>query len=495
MSLQFDVVIVGAGLSGIGAACHLRKKCPDKTFAILEARSTLGGTWDLFRYPGIRSDSDMYTLGYQFKPWNKGKDIADGAAILSYIAEAAREYRVEEAIKYNCRVMEASWSSATAQWSLTVDVSGVLHTVKCRMLLLCTGYYDYESGHDPEIQGRDDFDGAIIHPQFWPQDLDYSNKRVVVVGSGATAVTLVPSMASAAKHVVMLQRSPTYIASLPSASRLSKMVRRLLPEAFAYHALRWFYIKRSLWFYRLARRFPRFFAEVLIRDVKRLVQSKADIEKDFRPRYEPWDQRLCFVPDGDLFRAIQSGKASVKTDTINRLVKGGIQLQSGNTLPADIIVTATGLKLKAMGGIKTSVDGKLVNAADLITYKGLMMSDVPNVVVTFGYVNASWTLRADLIADYFCRLVNEMDRRKVRQCTPRLRPQDHLMSTRPFIEHFTPGYIQRSLHLLPKQGPHYPWRYDQDYGLEKRMFRKNDWQDDVLVFDNPYTKVDFAEDS
>jgi len=478
----FDVLIVGGGLSGIGAACHLRRKCPNKSIAILEGRASIGGTWDLFRYPGIRSDSDMFTLGYDFKPWVAGGDIADGPSILSYIREAADEYKLTDSIQLNSPVSTAEWSSAQSSWTLTVGPNGQTRHVQGKMLLLCAGYYDYASGHSPEFQGRADFSGTIIHPQHWPENFDYADKRIVVIGSGATAVTLIPALAQKAQHVVMLQRSPSYIAALPSKSSITVWARRLLPQSLAYQLLRWFYIRRSVWLYRVMRRFPDFFANHLIKEVARRINDGSKVDPHFRPRYKPWDQRLCLVPDGDMFDAMNRGKASVVTDTIVRFEHDGIRTTSGQLIKADVIVTATGLNLKPVGGVRVVIDGNPKKISESLTYKGFMADGIPNFATIFGYVNASWTLRADLLADYFCRLINEMDRRKASRVTPVPRPEDRDMVLRPFIEELSSGYVQRSLDLLPKQGSRYPWCFEQNYDREKSVFRSDHFDDGVLAF-------------
>jgi monooxygenase len=485
-SEYFDVVIVGAGLSGIGAACHLQQACPGKSYVILEGRDAMGGTWDLFRYPGIRSDSDMHTLGYNFKPWTESKAIADGPAILRYIHETAHEFDVNDHIRYNSRVSSASWSSDDASWSITVQGDGEeAHVIRCNMLLMCSGYYNYEHGHLPEFRGTERFKGDVVHPQFWPEDLDYAGKKVVVIGSGATAMTLIPEMAKDVGHITMLQRSPTYVISFPDEDIIANFLRVILPEKWAYAITRWKNINFQQWMYGQTRKRPATVKRVLLGRVRKELGEDYDVEKHFTPAYDPWDQRLCLVPNSDLFEALRSGKASVVTDTIDTFTEDGILLESGEELEADIIVTATGLDLLVLGGVEFAVDGEPVDFSRSITYKGLMMSGVPNLVSTFGYVNASWTLRADLIAEWFCRLVNHMDATGTMQCTPTLRAEDRDMPLRPYIMNFSSGYIQRVLADLPKQGDRPPWANPQDYLKDRKMFHKDPIDDSALVFSNP----------
>ena len=481
----FDVVIVGAGLSGIGTAYHLQTKCPSKRFIILEGRERLGGTWDLFRYPGIRSDSDMHTLGYNFKPWLADKAIADGPAILSYVRETAAENGLDKHIRYNHMVQRARWSSRDAVWHLEVSVQGEPVSVWANMLLMCAGYYSYEGGYRPDFPGEEHFSGPIIHPQQWPEDLDYTDKRVVVIGSGATAVTLVPAIADKAAHVVMLQRSPTFMAGQPDEDKIANFLRRVLPEQTAYNITRWKNIALQQFWYRQTRRKPKETKKQMIDMVRRRMGPDYDVDTHFTPSYFPWDQRICLVPNDDLFEVLKAGSASIVTDHIERFTPAGILLKSGEELEADIIVTATGLALKVLGGITFEVDGQPVNFANTFSYKGIMYSDVPNVISTFGYVNASWTLRSDLIAEYTCRLLHEMDEVGARQCTPRLRPEEANMAARPWIEGFSSGYIQRSLHLLPKQGTHAPWVNAQNYRADKIMFLKQPIADGVLQLTRP----------
>lgn len=484
---NFDVVIVGAGLSGIGAACHLQQECAGKSYLILESREAMGGTWDLFRYPGIRSDSDMHTLGYNFKPWKESKAIADGPAILKYIHETAEDYGVSDHIRYRQQLFRAEWSSADASWALKVrDMgSGEITTIHCNMLLVCAGYYSYEQAYVPEFPGRERFAGPIVEPQFWPRDLDYRDKKVVVIGSGATAMTIVPEMAKTAEQVVMLQRSPTYVIAQPDTDAIANFLRKVLPAKVAYAITRWKNVRIQQFTFRLARKRPKLAKRMLLKWARDQLGSDYDVEKHFTPSYNPWEQRLCLVPNGDLFEAIGSGKASVVTDTIDTFTETGIRLSSGEELEADIIVAATGLKLLVLGGVEFEVDGQIVDFSKAVTYKGIMLSDVPNLVSTFGYINASWTLRADLIAEYACRLIQHMDATGQRQCVPRLREDDRSMQLQPYFVGFSSGYIQRVMHELPKQGDRPPWVNPQDYLRDRKMYRKAPIDDGALEFSHP----------
>ena len=483
-SEYFDVVIVGAGLSGIGAACHLQRDCPGKSYVILEGRDAMGGTWDLFRYPGIRSDSDMHTLGYNFKPWRESKAIANGPSILNYVHETATEHDIERHIRYRHRIVNAEWSSEEANWTLEARRSDTNQSVlvRCNMILMCSGYYRYEHGYTPEFKGRERFGGDIVHPQQWPEDLDYCDKAVVVIGSGATAVTLIPEIAKQAKHVTMLQRSPTYVISWPEQDWIANILRKVLPAKMAYAITRWKNITLQQWTYRRTRTSPDKVKRQLLKWVRKELGKDYDVDTHFTPHYDPWDQRLCLVPNSDLFVAIRSGKASVVTDQIETFTESGIRLQSGEELDADIIITATGLDLLVLGGVQFVVDGEPVDFARTVSYKGIMFSGVPNLVSTFGYINASWTLRADLTAEYFCRLVNHMDAGAYRQCTARLRSEDRAMQMQPWITGFSPGYMQRALDRLPKQGDREPWINPQNYRADKAMFREGAIDDGVLVF-------------
>ena len=483
-----DVVIVGGGLSGVGAACHLSERCPTKTFTVLEARAAIGGTWDLFRYPGVRSDSDMHTLGYSFKPWRARKAIADGPSILAYVREAAREHGIEKHIRYGHRLRSAHWSTADALWTLEVErvepgANSRTTTIRGRFLFMCSGYYRYDRGHAPHFEGMERFGGRIVYPQFWPADLDHAGKRVAVIGSGATAITLVPALAKTAAHVTMIQRSPTWVVSMPEVDRISVWLRMLLPEAHAYRLTRFKNVNFQRWIYRQTRVRPQKVREKLLTEVRRQLGPDYDVEKHFTPRYDPWDQRLCLIPDADLFLAIRAGRASVVTDRIARFTESSIELESGQQIEADIIVSATGLELEVLGGVEFSKDGERIDFADTFTYKGMMYSEIPNLVQTFGYINASWTLRADLTSEYVCRLLATMDKHGARRATPRLRAEDRGMQARPWIVDFTPGYMQRVMHLFPKQGDHAPWLNTQDYARDKEMVRKAPIEDGVIVFE------------
>ena len=475
-----DVLVVGAGLSGIGAACHLRMECPGKSLAILEGRAAMGGTWDLFRYPGVRSDSDMYTLGYRFSPWRDPKAIADGPAILNYIRETAAEYGVDKMIRYGHRVRRASWSSADARWTVEAETGPekTAVTITCDFLYLCTGYYDYESGYTPEWPGFESFRGRVVHPQKWPEDLDYAGKRVVVIGSGATAVTLVPAMAETAAHVTMLQRSPTYVVSRPAEDKIANWLRRRLPARAAYALTRWKNVLLGMFFYNLARKRPDLFKRMVAKGVRRRLGEEY-AGKHFTPQYNPWDQRLCLVPDADLFRSIRGGRASVVTDHIESFTETGLRLKSGEHLDADIIVTATGLVMKLMSGLRLDVDGEPVDISKKLLYKGMMFGEVPNLAFAIGYTNASWTLKCDLTAGYVCRLLNHMDRHGYAVCTPRANDPD--LREEPVID-FTSGYVRRALHTLPRQGSKTPWRLHQNYVKDLSMMRYGRVDDGTMEF-------------
>lgn len=482
MSEHFDVVVVGAGISGIGAGYHLQAQCPDRSYVILEGRAELGGTWDLFRYPGIRSDSDMYTLGYGFKPWTGAKAIADGASILDYLREAARENGIDRHIRYGHRVVAAGWSSDDAVWTVTVERADETQgTITCNFLHMCSGYYNYTRGHAPDFPGADRFAGRIVHPQFWPDDLDYAGKRVVVIGSGATAVTLVPEMAKTAAHVTMLQRSPTYVVARPSEDGLANWLRRRLPTRLAYGMTRWKNVLLGGFFFAQARKHPERAKTRILGWVREHLGPDYDVDRHFTPRYNPWDQRLCLVPDADLFAALKGGAASVVTDTIDRITEKGIRLASGEELPADVIVTATGLELQLMSDLDLTVDGRRVDPAGSFNYKGMMFSDIPNLALSFGYTNASWTLKADLTAAYVCRLLNTMRKRGLRQATPRVTDPD--LAPVAFLD-FTSGYVQRAIDRFPKQGSKAPWRLHQNY-LKDLLALKYGSVDEDMEFSNP----------
>lgn len=480
-----DVLIVGAGLSGIGAACHLQARCPDMSYAIIEAREAIGGTWDLFRYPGIRSDSDMHTLGYGFRPWTDAKAIADGAAIRRYIVDTARDHGIECRIRYGTRMIAANWSTPDARWTVEVEAGGERRELTCAFLYMCSGYYDYAGGYRPHFPDEEAFGGPIVHPQSWPEDLDYAGKRIVVIGSGATAVTLVPELASRAAHVTMLQRSPTYMVSRPSRDRVADWLRAKLPAGAAYRFTRWKNVGLGMFFYRLARRRPEKAKARLIGMVRAALGPGHDVETHFTPRYNPWDQRLCLVPDGDFFAALRRGTATVVTDRIKCFVAGGIALESGGTLPADIIVTATGLVIRMLGGASLAVDGRSVDLARSLQYKGMMLSDVPNFAFTFGYTNASWTLKADLVAMYVCRLLKAMRTRGMRQATPRV--GDRPIVPEPFAD-FSSGYLERAKDSLPRQGNRTPWRLNQNYALDVAALRFGSIDRD-MEFSNPSTRT------
>lgn len=476
---HFNVIIVGAGISGVGAAHHLQARCPSKAFAILEAREEMGGTWDLFRYPGIRSDSDMFTLGYGFHPWRTPKVIADGPSIKSYVKTTAQEYGLDCHIRFSTRVEAMAFDSRTGRWTVTAKTREGEKRYSCDFLWMCSGYYRYSEGYTPDFPGRDQFRGQVIHPQVWPENFDYSGKRVVVIGSGATAVTLIPSMTDKAAHVTMLQRSPSWFFSLPQSSSAAEALSRVLPRSLAYRLVRWWRIVFQQIMYKMIRANPEKAGENLLEKVREQLPEGYDVEKHFRPRYNPWDQRLCVVPDGDLFKAISDGKASVETDEIDRFVEDGIRLKSGKTLPADIIVTATGLTLEAMGGAKASVDGRPVNLGETFTYRGFACSDLPNLAFVFGYTNSSWTLRADLISQYVCRLINFMDRHGYDVATPV--NADPALKPEPFLN-LNSGYILRAADRLPKQGDRDPWRNPQSYFRDIWVLRHGRIDDGVMRF-------------
>ncbi|WP_010186174.1 flavin-containing monooxygenase [Sphingomonas sp. PAMC 26605] len=478
---HFDVVVVGAGLSGIGAGYHLQTLCPDRSYVILEGRATLGGTWDLFRYPGIRSDSDMYTLGYAFRPWTEAKAIADGPSILQYVGDTARDYGIDRHIRFNHHVKTARWSTPDARWTVTAESADGPVSLTCNFLFMCSGYYNYARGHTPEWAGTEQFAGQIVHPQFWPADLDYSGKEVVVIGSGATAVTLVPAMAETAAHVTMLQRSPTYVVSRPAEDATANWLRRKLPAMLAYRLVRWRNVLLGMAFFNLARKRPAKTKQRLIDMVQTELGPEYDVATHFTPRYNPWDQRLCLVPDADLFNALKQGRASVVTDTIDHFTTDGIVLASGTELPADVVVTATGLELQLLSDVMFSVDGEPVDLAETYNYKGMMYSGVPNMASSFGYTNASWTLKADLTCGYVCRLLNTMTKRGLRQATPTL--AGAALEAKPFLD-FTSGYVTRAMEKFPKQGDKSPWRLHQNYARDLLTLRFGS-VDDAMVFSNP----------
>lgn len=484
-----DVAVVGAGISGISAAYHLQTLCPDRTFSILEARDDIGGTWDLFRYPGVRSDSDMHTLGFSFKPWRAEKSIADAPSIMSYLRETIAEYDIERHIRFGHRVRRAAWDSGTARWTLTIDNGDAEVTMTANFVFMCAGYYSYRGGHDPDFPGRDRFTGDIVHPQKWPDDLDYRDKRVVVIGSGATAVTLVPAMAETANHVTMLQRSPTWVVARPDTDRFANTLRRVLPDRVAYAITRKKNTLQQQLVYRKTRTDPDKVKSLLLQGVRAGLGEDYDVDTHFTPSYNPWDQRLCLIPNGDLFRAIRSGDAEVVTDTITTFTETGIELASGRHLDADIIVTATGLQLVTLGEAEIVVDGHEVDFASTFTYKGLAYSDVPNLVSTFGYINASWTLRADLTSDYVCRVLNHMRDTDTDIAVPRRRDDELSMTPRPWIDDFSAGYITRILPVLPKQGDRAPWVNPQLLAADRKLIARGDVDDGHMTFTRALDRV------
>ena len=465
--VDVDVLIVGAGLSGIGAAHRLQTRCPGKMYLILEGRERLGGTWDLFRYPGIRSDSDMYTLGYSFRPWTSPQAIADGGSILAYIRDTAETAGIDRRIRYRHRVERARWSSDDVRWTVEARdlATGALVEITCAFLYVCAGYYDYDAGHTPAFAGRYRFRGRIVHPQQWTPEVAYDGARVVVIGSGATAVTLVPELARRAAHVTMLQRSPTYIVSRPRRDAFADWMRDHLPEDAAYSATRWKNVLLGMGFYAFCRRSPDRARRFLVEQARRQLRGASDLAH-FTPSYRPWDQRLCLVPDGDLFEAVRDGRASVVTDHIETFTEGGLALRSGAHLDADLIVTATGLQLKFFGGISVEVDGARVDPSRLLVYKGMMCTDVPNSAYCTGYTNASWTLKADLVSAYVCRLLRHMDAHGYTRCCPR---RTGPVEERPLLD-LASGYVLRSAAHLPKQGSAAPWRLHQYYALDRLLF-------------------------
>ena len=482
MTLEhFDVLIVGAGLSGIGAGYHLQANCPGKTYAILEGREAIGGTWDLFRYPGIRSDSDMYTLGYAFKPWTEAKAIADGPSILNYVRRTAQEHGIDRKIRFGHMVRRAAWSSRDARWTVEIERGPDKDVVQlsCNFLLMCSGYYDYAGGYTPNFPGVETFKGKVVHPQQWPEDLDYTDKKVVVIGSGATAVTLVPEMAKKAAHVTMLQRSPTYVVSAPAEDAMANRLRARLPAKLAYGLIRWRNVLFGMFFYNQTRKDPARAKATIIEGVRQALGPDYDVATHFTPSYNPWDQRLCLVPDADLFNSINAGTSSVVTDHIQTFTPKGIKLRSGQELAADIIVSATGLRMKLMGGLEVSVDGRRVDLSQTMSYKGMMYSGVPNIASTFGYTNASWTLKCDLTCEYVCRLLNHMDRRGVDICMPG--QPDAAVGEAPWLD-FSSGYVQRGMKDFPKQGTVEPWKLYQNYAMDLMSLRFGKLEDGILEF-------------
>lgn len=486
---HLDVLIVGAGLSGIGAGHYIQTECPWASYAIFEARDAIGGTWDLFRYPGVRSDSDMYTLGYSFRPWDEPESIADGESILAYIRETAAEEGIDRHIRFNHRIIRADWSSEDARWTITAertapDGTGTAETIQltCGFVFSCSGYYRYDHGHQPDFPGVDRFQGPVIHPQQWPEDLDYAGKQVVVIGSGATAVTLIPSMADEAGHVTMLQRSPTYIVALPAKNPLVNLIRKVLPLRWSGPIVRWFNALMTLGSYQLSRRRPGLVKRMIRKLAEWQLPDGYDVDTHFSPRYDPWDQRLCLVPNGDLFKAISAGTASVVTDHIETFTETGIRLRSGTELDADIVITATGLELLFLGGIEATIDGEALDLPERLTYKGMMLEGVPNLAIAIGYTNASWTLKCDLTCEYVTRLLNHMHETGLRQATAV--NDDAAVSTEPLLG-LSAGYVQRSAHEFPKQGSRFPWQVHQNYVKDYKALKRSDIEDDAMQFSNP----------
>ncbi len=480
MTEHLDVVIVGAGISGISTAWHLQDRCPTKSYAILERRENIGGTWDLFKYPGIRSDSDMFTLGFRFKPWTSAKAIADGESIWNYINEAAQENGIDKHIRTGHRVTSVDWSDADNRWTVDIEAGGERKQLTASFLSVCSGYYNYDEGYAPEFPGAADFKGQVIHPQHWPEDLDYVGKKIVVIGSGATAITLIPSLVNeGAGHVTMLQRSPTYIGALPLVDPIAAKANKYLPKNVAHVVNRWKAIAMATGQYQVARRFPKVFKKALRDMATRTLPEGFDYEKHFSPRYDPWDERVCLAPNGDFFKTIRSGKADVVTDTIETFTETGIKLTSGAELAADIIITATGLNMQLFGGATATRNGEPIDLTKTMTYKGLMLSGVPNMAITFGYTNASWTLKADLVSEFICRVLNYMDANGYDRVEPQ-HPGD-AVDEQPFMD-FTPGYFRRAIDTLPKSGSEAPWKLKQNYFFDLRLIRHGKVDEDALLF-------------
>lgn len=488
MSIEhFDVVVIGAGLSGIGAGYRLQTRCPAKRYVILEARSEIGGTWDLFRYPGVRSDSDMFTLGYPFRPWKEAGVIGDGPSILRYVRDTAHEFGIDRHIRFQQRVESAAWSSADGRWLIQVrsGANGETRQYSCDFLYGCTGYYRYDSGYEPEFPGAGNFPGQFVHPQHWPENLDYSGKKIVVIGSGATAVTLVPAMSEKAAHVTMLQRSPTYILTLPTRDGIADLLRKYLPTNLAHRIVRWKNILISIGIFQLSRRAPAFTRKLLRKAAVESLPQGYEVDKHFNPRYQPWDQRLCLIPDADLYQAIRKGRASVVTDEIESLTENGIRLKSGGQLEADIIVSATGLRMLALGGLGLAVDGVSIDVAKSFVYKGTMLSNVPNFAFCVGYTNNSWTLRADLASTFVCRVLNHMDRRGYRTCKPLCDPAS--LDANPLLN-LNSGYVLRAAADLPKQGGEKPWLIQQNYVFDMLTMKLSRVDDGILKFEGAVKK-------
>ena len=486
---HLDVLVVGAGLSGIGAGHYLQAECPWASYAIFEARDAIGGTWDLFRYPGIRSDSDMYTLGYSFRPWDGEKAIADGASILQYIKDTAAEEGIDQHIRFQHRITAADWSTPDGCWHVTAERTdtGEVIELTAGFIFSCSGYYRYDHGYQPDFDGLDRYQGTVVHPQAWPEDLDYAGKRIVVIGSGATAITLIPSLAERAAHVTMLQRSPTYIVSVPAKNPLTRLLKLVLPDRIAATTMRWIMAVGTQSTYFNSKRRPALVKRVLRRGLARQLPKGYDIDTHFTPSYDPWDQRLCVVPDGDLFKAIRRGTASVVTDHIETFTETGIRLKSGEELEADIVVSATGLELLFVGGIDVTVDGAEIDVSERLTYKGMMLEGVPNIALAIGYTNASWTLKCDLTCDYVMRLLNHLHENGLRQCTPVNR--DASVSPAPLLG-LSSGYIQRAEDRFPKQGSRFPWQVHQSFIRDYRAMKLKGVEDEAMVFSNPVPAAD-----
>ncbi|MFT5886785.1 MAG: monooxygenase [Arcticibacterium sp.] len=476
----YDVMIIGAGLSGVGAAYHLKENCPDRTFSILESRASIGGTWDLFKYPGVRSDSDMYTLGFSFNPWKNPKSIADGKAILQYINDTVDDFGIRESIQFNKKASTAEWSSVNNQWTLEVNNSktSVTEIIKCNFLFMCSGYYNYDKGYEPEFPNADAFKGIKIHPQKWDTSIDHTDKKIVIIGSGATAVTLLPKLAEKAKQVTMLQRSPTYIMNMPSEDVIANFIKKILPEKLAHSIIRWKNILISRLFYLASKRFPQFVKNALKKSIKSELGDKY-VEQNFDPKYFPWNQRLCLVPDNDLFEALKNENAAIVTDTIKSFTEDGILLNSGTTLPADIIVTATGLNLQLFGGMKLRVDDKVVDTSKAHAYKGVMLSGIPNFAVALGYTNASWTLKCDLNCLFVVKILNHMKAHNYSICTPVFDHEN--LKSEPLLD-FESGYVLRASHILPKQGSKAPWKVHQNYFKDLSSLKYSSVSDEYLVY-------------
>ena len=489
MEKQIDILIVGAGISGIGVAAHLSKNSPQRSFEIIERRESFGGTWDLFKYPGIRSDSDMSTFGFNFKPWQSSKVLADGASIKGYVAEVVEEYKLKEKIRFNHRVRTANYDSSIKKWIVEVeDSSGKLNTWQANFVIGCTGYYNYDQGYQPDFPNKEAFKGQFINPQFWPENLDYTGKKVLIIGSGATAITLVPAMVKGgAGHVTMLQRSPTYIATVPSVDFVYEKMRKILPEDVAYKLTRARNIGMQRGIYALAQKQPNILRKLLLKSIEIQLKGKVDL-KHFTPSYNPWDQRLCVVPDGDLFKILRTGKASVETDHIEKITETGVQLKSGKHLDADIIVSATGLEIQILGGIKATIDGKPMNTSQHMLYKGVMVSDVPNMAMIIGYINASWTLKVDIAAEYISRLVNYMDQKGFDEVIPQGDATELLEDT--VMGSLSSGYIARAADVMPKQGKHAPWKVTNNYLADRKELKNAKFDDSVLKFHKRETQTE-----